>query len=182
MAEVSGGTFISISRLNALRIHNDIDDIKAAVVPYENVGTSQLRSVPFKMPPILVLLHGRHIKRNWSFFGGKGVIFRFSDNIYGGFFISWQNTEHFCTHCCQIEDAGGTKVHKPWFLFQVEHILGFGAAVVIVLTIIIVLILYLILQCQARRRRKRGASVVCGETTSNRLAHWYNTFIPYLCG
>ena len=131
--------------------------------------------------PILVLLHGRHIKRNWSFFGGKGVIFRFSDNIYGGSFISWQNAEHFCTHCCQIEDAGGTKVHKPWFLFQVEHILGFGAAVVIVLTIIIVLILYLILQCQARRRRKRGASVVCGETTSNRLAHWYNTFTPYFC-
>ena len=64
-----------------------------------------------------------------------------------------------------------------------EHILGFGAAVVIILTIIIVLILYLILQCQARRRRKRGTSVVCGETASNRWArlatdtNFYSLFV-----
>ena len=41
--------------------------------------------------------------------------------------------------------------------FQVEYILGFGAAVVIVLTIIIVLILYLILQCRDRHKRLRAA-------------------------
>ena len=48
------------------------------------------------------------------------------------------------------------------FFFQVEYILGFGAAVVIVLTIIIILILYLILQCRSRHkrrnRRRRGES------------------------
>jgi hypothetical protein len=40
-------------------------------------------------------------------------------------------------------------------IFQVEYILGFGAAVVIVLTIIVVLILYLILQCRQRRKDRR---------------------------
>ena len=38
-----------------------------------------------------------------------------------------------------------------YFTFQVEYILGFGAAFVIVLTIIIVIILYLILQCRQKR-------------------------------
>ena len=50
------------------------------------------------------------------------------------------------------------QIYSILFLFfQVEYILGFGAAAVIVLTIIIVLILYLILQCRGQQRKRRAA-------------------------
>jgi len=51
-------------------------------------------------------------------------------------------------------------------MFQVEYILGFGAAVVIILTIIIVLVLYLVLQCRQRRRDRHLRKLICDSHSS----------------
>ena len=61
--------------------------------------------------------------------------------------------------------------------FQVEYILGFGAAAVIVLTIIIVLILYLILQCRSQRRKRRAARASGLHCDSNSGMYTYSTSI-----
>ena len=64
--------------------------------------------------------------------------------------------------------------------FQVEYILGFGAAAVIVLTIIIVLILYLILQCRSQRRKRRAARAAGLHCDSNSGSYMERSTVDFI--